>query len=56
MRLPNARREMRGVLLDGDLELTEADIIDLGLDEAPEEAGTSLEEIAMARTGGSGHG
>ena len=42
--------------LPGDMVLTEAEIYELGLEEAPEEAGPSIEEVAGARQGRQGHG
>lgn len=49
-------RGLGAVVLDGDSVLTQADIAELGLEEAPEEAGPSLEEIITARMGRPGHG
>lgn len=44
------------VFLPGDLVLTDAEIIELGLEEAPADAGPSNEEIAAARQGRPDHG
>lgn len=44
------------VLLDGDQVLTQADIIELGLEEAPQEAGPCFEEMAAAQQGRPDHG
>lgn len=43
-------------ILPGETVLTQAEIAELGLEEAPAEAGPSLEELAAARTGRPGHG
>lgn len=43
-------------ILPGETVLTEAEIAELGLEEAPAGAGPSLEEIAAARMGRPGHG
>lgn len=45
-----------GRLLDGDVPLTQADLAELGLEEAPADAEPSWEEIADAQRGGPGHG
>jgi len=56
MTLSKGRPPVDAVFLDGDLELTASDIVDLGLEEAHENAGASLEEIAMAGIRRSGRG
>jgi|GEM_PF-6887944 len=43
-------------ILPGDVVLTAADIIDLGLEAAPADMGPSMEEIMAARTGRTNHG
>jgi len=51
-----ARRQSFVRLLDGDVVLTADDIIDLGLEEAPENSGPSWQEIADAKSRGRDHG
>ncbi len=43
-------------ILPGDVELTAADIIELGLEEAPEDLGPSWQEIADAKLRRANHG
>ncbi len=46
----------KDLILDGDLVLTDAEIIEFGLEEAPADAGPSNEEIAATRQGRPDHG
>jgi hypothetical protein len=43
-------------LLSGDIVLTAQDIIELGLDVAPDDIGPSVEEAAVGQHGGRNHG
>ena len=44
------------MVLPDDIVLTDAEIIEIGLEEAPADAGPSNEEIAAARQGRPDHG
>lgn len=45
-----------GLVLDGDIVLSEGDVSDLGLEEAPADSGRSWEEIIDERRRRNGHG
>ena len=52
------RRPMLARILPGDIVLTEADIKELGLEQAPDDIGPSAEELTATtdRAGGQNHG
>jgi len=56
MTLPNKRKPAPARKLPGDVVLTDAEIRDLGIEEAPEGIGASWEEIIDNRNRSNGHG
>lgn len=57
MKKPTTNRKSPPVSkLSGDIVLTATDIRDLGLEEAPDDMGPSVEEILVERAGRQNHG